>query len=247
MRRSANSRTLKTLLDHYTAPGLSLIFEDGHTLDLTDATIHANANRLEHDLECLPMELRAAADFSPCRVCPKRSEAAMCHALPAILPFLDVLNSRYSYDKLTAVFVEVEGKDQQHILHVTHTSLQRAVQYIAIQSVLGFCEMGRIYLKYFSGVIPFASAEMIAERVYANVMLEKNGDLEAVNETLQTMISLLSETMNCQLKRVRLVSKSDVFVNAFVNLHLAFSLLQPAERQRVRETLAQRHEAAEPA
>lgn len=231
---------LDALLASHCDAGLYMHFDDGLNLEITEKVVRAEAERMERDMEAYPPEMRAAAEFSPCRVCPARDTAVMCHALPAIAPFLVQLNAYQSFDEMNAVYVDHCGKDESNLLYVSRTSLQRALQYVAMQSVLGYCEVGRLYFKYFSGIVPFAPAMTIAERIYANIMLEKNGDLKAVESVIEEMRSNLMVTMACQLKRVRLVSRTDVFMNAFVNLHMALEMLGPEQRRRVREQLARR-------
>lgn len=240
MKKDYNIEEIRTFLESHHDAGLSLLFDDGHEVNLTYDTVRVAAKRLEQDLEAIPPDRRAAAEFSPCRVCPARETAIMCHALPAILPFLDALNPYQSYQPLTVVYVGRDTEDGNGVLHMRRTTLQRALQYIAMESVLGYCELGRLYFKYFSGIIPFSSAEAIAERIYANIMLAENGNLAAVSAIIDSMRENLGVTMQCQIKRVRLVSQSDVFVNAFINLHTALELLRPEERSSVRETLAKR-------
>jgi len=240
MKKDYNIEEIKTFLESHRDAGLSLLFDDGHEVDLTYDTVHVAAKKLEQDFDAIPADRRAAAEFSPCRVCPARETAVMCHALPAILPFLDALNPYRSHLPLTVVYVERDTKDGDGMLHMRRTTLQRALQYIAMESVLGYCEVGRLYFKYFSGIIPFASAETIAERIYANVMLIEHGNQAAVAAIIDSMREHLAVTIQCQIKRVRLVSQSDVFVNAFVNLHMVLELLRPEERSRVCEALAKR-------
>ena len=240
MKKDYNIEEIKTFLESHRDAGLSLLFDDGHEVDLTYDTVHVAAKKLEQDFDAIPADRRAAAEFSPCRVCPARETVVMCHALPAILPFLDALNPYRSHLPLTVVYVERDTKDGDGMLHMRRTTLQRALQYIAMESVLGYCEVGRLYFKYFSGIIPFASAETIAERIYANVMLIEHGNQAAVAAIIDSMREHLAVTIQCQIKRVRLVSQSDVFVNAFVNLHMVLELLRPEERSRVCEALAKR-------
>lgn len=240
MKKDYNIEQIRDFMESHRDAGLSLLFDDGHEVDLTYSTVHVAAKKLEQDFEAIPADRRAAAEFSPCRVCPARETMIMCHALPAILPFLDALNPYRSHQPLTVVYVERDTKDGNGMLHMRRTTLQRALQYIAIESVLGYCEVGRLYFKYFSGIIPFSSAEAIAERIYANIMLAENGNLTAVAAIIDSMREHLAVTIECQIKRVRLVSQSDVFVNAFINLHMALELLRPEERSSVREALANR-------
>lgn len=235
MENYSHLKSVQQLADCYQEPGLTLLFDDGQVVDLSFRAVNSAAERLEHDLSAISAEQRAAVKFNVCKVCPARHTAAMCHALPAILPFLDELNPHKSYKHVYAMYVESGVEKEEPVIHLSRTSLQRALHFVAMQSVLSFCEIGRLYRKYFSGIVPFSSPKTIAERIYANVMLEKNGSQDEVHKTLQAMCNDLSVTMECQIKRVRLVSRSDAFANAFVNLHLALYLLKQENLDRVRE------------
>jgi len=169
MKKDYNIEEIKTFLESHRDAGLSLLFDDGHEVDLTYDTVHVAAKKLEQDFDAIPADRRAAAEFSPCRVCPARETVVMCHALPAILPFLDALNPYRSHLPLTVVYVERDTKDGDGMLHMRRTTLQRALQYIAMESVLGYCEVGRLYFKYFSGIIPFASAETISAESFRSL------------------------------------------------------------------------------
>ena len=194
---------------------------------------------LEEQLPSMPQEIRTAMEFKVCAVCPARHTAAMCHALPAIVPFLEQINMYSSFDNVTAVFVDQHANNEK-VVHICRTTMQRALQYMAIQSVLYYCEIGRLYYKYFSGVIPFSSAEEIAERIYANIMLEQNGNHDAVLRIIESMRTNLSTTLQCQAKRVRLISKSDAFMNAFVNLYMVLEMLVPENLGELRSAFGRR-------
>lgn len=240
MDKHPHIHAIQQLVDRYKEAGLTIFFDDGQVVDLTYRAVNAAAERLEHDQDAIPADRRSAAEFLPCKVCPARHTAAMCHALPAILPFLDELNPHKSYKHVYALYVEKGDEQNSPVLHASSTSLQRALHFVAMQSVLSFCEIGRLYRRFFSGVIPFSSSETIAERIYANVMLDNNGRLEEVEKTLQSMRADLTVTMQCQIKRVYLVTRSDAFANAFVNLHLALQLLAPDSLGHLREVFSKR-------
>ncbi len=230
MQRHRHIQVIEQILDHYQAPGLTVLL-DGDTIDLTYPAIQAAAEQLQDDTVAIPPDCRAATDFQACKVCPYASSAALCHALPAILPFLDAFNPHKSYQRVMAVYVGSAEADEPPVRHVVRTSLQRALQFVALQSVLNFCEVGRLYRRFFVGLIPFAGAREMAERIYANVMLDASGQTAKVRKTVQEMRETLTVTMQCQIKRLRLVSRSDAFANAFVNLHLALQMLEPECRR----------------
>lgn len=221
-----HSKDVDRILDRFQSRGLTLIPDEGDEIDLTFQAVDDAAEHLKHDTEAIPERCRAAVEFQLCEVCPMAgTEAAMCHALPAILPFLQAFNLRHSHYDVKAVYVDHGHGGEKRVIHISATSLQRALQFVAMQSVLTFCETGKRYRRFFKGIIPFAAAEEMAEKIYANVMLQEKGDATAIRKTIQEMRDTLSITMQCQVKRLRLVSQSDAFANAFVNLHLALQML----------------------
>ena len=241
MNNTLTSTCLQDLFEGQQHNGLFVLFDNGDKIDLTEPNVRKAADDLEEQLPSMPPETRTATELEPCAVCPARDTAAICHALPAIIPFLNELRLSKSFDQVTAIFID-EHENHQKIYHICRTSMQRALQYVAIQSVLYYCEIGKSYHKYFGGVIPFSPAEDIAERIYANIMLEQNGNHDAVLQIIEGMRTNLSTTMQCQLKRVRLVSKNDVFLNAFVNLHLVLDMLAPENLDELRHLSSRRIE-----
>jgi hypothetical protein len=98
------SSSISTLIDKYTACGLYMIFEDGEEINLSRAAVEQLRIRMENDESMISLLTRTQQDFKTCSVCPAREHAAMCHALPAIIPFVRSMKARASYDPVIALY-----------------------------------------------------------------------------------------------------------------------------------------------
>ena len=220
----------------FTQPGLYLLFPDGHRLDLTEEVIHNTTQRFLDDPVRLPPEVRAAAEYKPCEICPMRETAEICHAIMAFLPFVDELDRYLSYDSVTAVF-----RDQgPNLLHVAETTMQEALKYLSLLSLMYYCEVGRKFFPFFQGVNPLMPAEEIAQCVFRNLHVHCGGDLNEVRRLVQGMREEIEVTTRCQMDRLRLICHHDAFLNALVNFQLTtrwleLGLAQMADLPRHRE------------
>lgn len=222
-------------------PGLYLLFPDGDRLTLTHAAIHALTECYLSDPARIPPRVRQAVQYKPCSICPHQ-DAACCHAIPTVFPLLEHVDRFLSYDRITAAYREErnEAANEEGMLHVVQTTMQRALQHVSILSLIHYCEVGRTYIKYFAGVIPFMDPVTMAERVYQNVYWDLRGDEAAVNQLLTTMRSEIDLTVHCQIERLHLICQHDAFVNAFVNTHIATQFLAPELLPELRARFAAR-------
>lgn len=230
------------LMDRFTEPGLFLLFDDGRELLLTRRVVEAYKQRYLADPGLLPPEFRTAAEYRPCAVCPSRDTAVICHSIPTVFPFLEDLDRYISYERVTVVFRAEPGEHEpgDAILHLTNTTMQRALQYVAILSLIYYCGVGRKYFKYFTGVIPFMDPGLIAERIYTNLYLDLRGDEGAINEIIARMRYEVDFTVRCQLKRLERLCRNDAFMNAFANMHTCLLFLAPELLPDLRRCLAGR-------
>jgi hypothetical protein len=205
----------------YTESGLYLIFPDGETLALTRDAIERKTRSLLDDPESIPQRVRAATGYAPCEICPKRHTAEICHSIMPTLPFFDQVDRYLSYDRVTAVYRDAASS----LLYVSETTLQDALKYITMLSLLQYCEVGRSYRAYFREVIPLMGSREMAEIIFKNIFLACGGRMEEVGEIIHRMRGELTHTTRCQLRRLRLISKGDAFCNAFVNTHAATEFL----------------------
>ena len=106
-----------------------------------------------------------AEAFQLCSVCPKRGSGDSCHAIRPIIAVFDAVDAYPSYAQVTAAYsVANDGTDRHTI--TTRTTLQRALQYVSLLSVLFHCERGKEFWPYFHGVHPLMTVEELAIRVY---------------------------------------------------------------------------------
>jgi hypothetical protein len=196
-------------------PGLYLLFPDGERFDLTRRHIEEITGVYLSDARLIPASVKAAADYTPCTICPERHTARICHAIMPVLPFIQRFESFMSCDSVTAVYRE----DAQSSLVVAETSMQKALQFITILSLTKYCEVGRCFAPYFKGINPLMPVDLIAEQVFGNMYLHLRGDLAALEEQVSLMQEQTFVITSCQIKRLQLISRSDVLANAFANTH----------------------------
>lgn len=203
-----------------TAQGLYLRFDDGRSLILTEDVIERLTKDFWQDTRKIPEEIRKAADFHLCSICPEKGSEGFCYALRPVLPFLDEIDRYLSYDKVTAVYV-----DEDAVIHSAYTSMQEALQYLSILSMTHYCRTGRKYRKYFSGVVPVAGTMPMVERLYLNMFWLHRGDQDQINGISSRFRDEIAETSAAQVKRLTLICRNDAFVNAFYSTQVATEIL----------------------
>ncbi|NQU39601.1 MAG: hypothetical protein HQ523_06580 [Lentisphaerae bacterium] len=208
-------------LTQFIEPGLYLVPSEGEAIVLTRKVIDESARALLNDPQKLTPSMRAAADYQPCDICPERDTSEICHAILPTLPFLDEIDRYMSYDRVTAVYREPDTE----ILMIRETSMQEALQYVTILSLMYYCEVGRQYYSFFHSVNPLMPQIDIATAVFHNMYHDCEGDLQRLAKTLKTMQEELLQTTWCQVKRLRLISQGDAFLNAFVSAQTTTELM----------------------
>jgi hypothetical protein len=207
-------------IDNYYKKGLYLIFDDSSTMDLTESEIEKTAQKYWGDLSRLPLEVREAADFRACPMCPDKYAEGICFALRPVLPLIDRIEKFVSHDRVTAIY-----RGEENLLHIADTTMQDALQYISIMSLMQYCRAGRKYKKYYVGVIPITGSEETVKRMYLNIYWLSKGDLKKIKEAVSVFKDEISLASAHQTKRLNLICKSDVFVNAFYNTQIAAEIL----------------------
>lgn len=196
-------------------PGLYLLWPDGTRFDLTHKAITEHMDAMLADPTKIPPHVRAAADYKPCDICPEKDTAVICHSIMTALPFMDEIDRYMSYDRVVAVFRE----QSCDMLHVTETTMQDALKYVTVLGLVNYCEVGKKYGRYFEGVNPLMDAAQFAAAVFRNIHFELHGDMAKVGELIATMKQEILQTTKCQTQRLRLISRRDAFLNAFVEAH----------------------------
>lgn len=207
-------------LSAFNEKGLYLIFENGRTMELTEGLIERLAKLYWEDASKIPPEIKKAADFQLCSLCPEKNTDGLCFALQPVLPFISDIDQYVSYDTVTAVY-----KDDEALLHLGHSTMQEALQYISILGLIDYCRVGRRYRKYFIGVVPIAGSEETVRRIYLNMYWIHKGNQNAIRALTEQFKNDIVSTSANQIKRLQLLCKNDAFINAFYNAQVAAEIL----------------------
>jgi hypothetical protein len=199
--------------DDFGQAGLYLLFPGEKRIVLTREKIESFAHTFESNLDQIPVEIRSAVAFQACSVCPERERAKFCHALPATLAFFEELKDFKSYDHVGAVY---KGPGRG-LVWVPETTMQEALQFVVILSLMYYCEVGRQYWKYFFGIHPLLGPEEMITRIHLNIYWDCQGDQEKIDRVLRAFGDEITCICRCQVERLRLICKNDALMNAFVN------------------------------
>jgi hypothetical protein len=208
-------------LSDFEKEGLYLLFPDSTRLELTKENIERVADRYWQDPTKIPEDKRKAIEFQKCYFCPHKNKEDICDSIRPILPFLDIVDQYVSYDKITAVY---KGSEER-LVHIRATTMQDALKYVSILSLLRYNLVLQKYWKYYYGIIPIMGGREVATRVYLNMYWLHKGNLEEMKEMLRRFGEELRVSSTNQVKRLNLVCKNDAFVNAFVNTQLVTQFL----------------------
>jgi hypothetical protein len=214
-------RILDLKLSDFEKEGLYLLFPDSTKLELTKENIEQVTDRYWQDLAKIPEDKRKAIDFQKCYFCPHKNEEDICDSIRPMLPFLDIVDKYVSYDRVIAVYKGNEDK----LVHVRATSMQDALKYVSILSLLRYNLVLQKYWKYYYGIIPIMGGREVATRVYLNMYWLHKGNLEEIKGLIKRFGEELRVSSTNQVKRLNLVCKNDAFVNAFVNTQLVTQIL----------------------
>jgi len=201
--------------------GLYLLFPDSTKLDLTRDNIQKVTESYWQDPAKIPEGARKALEFQKCYFCPHRDKEDICDSIRPVLPLLDMVDKYVSYDEVIAVYKSNEGK----LLHVRESTMQDALKYVSMLSLLRYNLVLQKYWKYYFGVIPIMSGKEVAMRVYLNMYWLHQGNLEEVGKIIKRFKEELKISSANQVNRLNLVCRNDAFMNAFVNTQLATQFL----------------------
>jgi hypothetical protein len=206
--------------DDYNEKGMYLIFPDASRLILTRVNIERTVDVFWKDGNKIPPHVKKAAEFQKCDFCPLKERDDLCHAIRPTMPFLGIVDKYCSYDEVIAVF-----KREDELLHVARTTMQKALEFVSILSLVYFCETGKRYWKYFYGINPLMDIQEITGRFYLNLFFLHNGDKAAIDSVISKFKDEITVTSRNQAARMRMVCKNDAFLNAFVNTQAASLIL----------------------
>jgi len=201
--------------------GLCLLFQDGQVLSLTYDDIEQRTQSILANPEKMAPGVLKAEAFQLCSICPKQGSGETCHAIRPVMALWDEFDKYVSFDRVTAVY-RAFGSDH---LTVADTSMQRALQYVAVLSLLYYCEVGKKYRRYFQGVHPLLPTEDLVSRVYLDMFWACRGDVARTRELARRFHDEIATTIACQIARVRLFCRTDSILNALILTQVAAELL----------------------
>jgi len=214
-------KILNLRLSDFEKEGLYLLFPDSTRLELTKENIEKVTDRYWQDLTKIPEDKRKALEFQRCPFCPRKEKEDICDAIRPVFPFLDIVDQYVSYDKVIAVYKGGEDKS----VHISATTMQDALKYVSILSLLRYDLVLQKYWKYYYGIIPIMSGREVATRVYLNMYWLHQGDLGQVKEMIKRFGEELKVSSANQVRRLNLICKNDAFLNAYVNTQLVTQFL----------------------
>ena len=215
------NETLSLRLSDFEKEGLYLLFPDSTKLELTKENIAKVTDSYWRDPTKIPEDKRKAVEFQKCYFCPHKNEEDICDSIRPMLPFLDIVDKYVSYDEVIAIYRGNEGR----LVHVRATTMQDALRYVSILSLLRYNLVLQKYWKYYFGIIPIMSGREVATRVYLNMYWLHKGNLEEIKGMIKRFSEELRVSSTNQVKRLNLVCKNDAFMNAFVNTQLVTEFL----------------------
>lgn len=201
--------------DDYRQTGLYIVLKDATCLELTNENVERVTRAYWEDPARIPPQVKQAVAFQRCVSCPARAEGDFCNALRPVLPYLEVVDRYVSFDEATAIY----RPDAEGVLHVARTTMQEALRYISILSMMNYCQAGRKYWKYGFGIVPIMRGKELASRLYLNMYWVHRGDREVVDQLIAEFYDAVAIITRNQVERLRLICKSDAFLNAFISAH----------------------------
>ncbi len=218
---------------NYQQPGLYLFLNNGKEIILTRERIEKLTKIYWSDPEKIPDDVKKSANFKRCNICPLKGKESLCDAVRPVLPLINDVDEFVSFEKVTALYKS--GTDNR--IFIANTTIQDALTYIAILSLISYCKVGRKYWKYYFGIIPLMSVEEFVGRLYLNIYWLNNGDEEKINNIIRHMIEELAVTTNNQLKRLMIISKNDAFLNAFAGVQSIIEYLEIIRSDTLKEAM----------
>ncbi len=208
-------------LDSFIDEGLYLLFPDSTRIELTKKNIESASDAFWRDPSKITQVMKKAIDFQKCYFCPRKNKEDICDAIRPILPFLDKIDKYLSFNEVTAIY----KSSQDNMVHIKQTTMQEALQYVSVLSLLRYNMVLRKYWKYYYGVIPLMGGREVAAKVYINMYWQHKGNKEEMDKIIAQFKEELRISSENQVKRMNLVCKNDVFMNAFVNTQIVSEFL----------------------
>jgi len=215
------NETINLKLSDYLQKGLYLILKDSTKIVLTREHIENTAKEYWNKPDKISPKVKSAVEFQRCPFCPLKGKDDFCDAIRPVLPFLEIIDKYVSFDEVAAIYKEDDNK----LLHVGNTTMQEALKYVSVISLMQYCQIGRKYWKYYMGIMPLKGGKEATMRMYLNMHWLHKGNKEEINKMVNIFIEQLRITSQNQVTRMNLICKNDVFMNAFVNTQIATEFL----------------------
>jgi hypothetical protein len=221
-----DNRTTQLNLKNYDKEGFYLIFDNETRVFMDrDSVFQFGVDFLENPKN-VSADIKDCVDFQRCDVCPEKEKSGFCHAILPSLLFFNSAEKYLSYsDVLVVVKIRRPGMDHP-VFHTARTTMQQALKYVSIYSLMYYCEVGRKYWKYFTWIDPLLPAAEIAGRLYLNIYWYHKGDRREVEQVIRQFRDEISITSQCQMKRLRLICKSDALLNSLVLAQIITEILK---------------------
>lgn len=193
----------------------------GERIALSTESVSAYARQYLDTPRKVPECVRKAIDVDCCAACPRSHRDSYCKAVYPTLSVFAAFDRYPSHHPVNVQYLDLVCD----CLLSRRTTLQQAMQGVSILSLIDYCEYGSQHRDLFFGVNPLMRLPVIASRIYLNTFWLCGGDHAATRARLSEFVRGLKVTIDCQIKRVRLICKQDSFANAFVLTHVLTEML----------------------
>ncbi|MDJ0766215.1 MAG: hypothetical protein QNJ97_24750 [Myxococcota bacterium] len=202
--------------------GLYLFFSDAHYISITEVEISKFFAETKTHPSLIPKEVIHSHDLELCDHCPNKSKPnAFCGMLKPILPFLKDIDRYMSYDNVTAVYKQ----ENPNLISISETTLQEALKYVSILSLVQYCKTNKRYWKYFYGITPLLELETVIAKTYLNLFWHCQGDQEQMKRVIAVFVRDIGDSSKFLLNRLRAICSNDAFINAIANTQVSTEIL----------------------
>ncbi|MFA6600784.1 MAG: hypothetical protein WC352_03250 [Candidatus Omnitrophota bacterium] len=223
--------------EEFEKQGFYLVFDDKTRVFMDQETVRAFARDYFDDTSKVPASVKQCVDFSRCDVCPEKETPGFCHAILPSLLFFESAEKYLSFSDVLVV-VKVKRPEMEHaVFHAARTTMQQALKYVSVYSLMYYCEVGRDYWKFFTGIDPLLPVSKIAARLYLNIYWYYRGNEAEVRRVIAEFQEKIQATSQCQIKRLRLICKSDALLNALVLAQIITELLKVQGDRALRQAM----------
>ncbi len=213
---------LTFIREDFTDPGLYILFKDDNSYHFSPKVIEQLSQEYWGDENKISEKTKGSFEFAKCGFCPDDRSSEICNGLKPLLPLIEMMEKYMSYEEVTAVF-----RNTDKSLIVKETTLQVALDYITMLSIMEYCEMTGTFSNYFDGVNPFSNrtVKQTCHQIYLNILHENQGNIAKTIKELNFFAERLKSSSNNRIRRLNLITTSDALANSFVRNTLSAQLL----------------------